>query len=192
MMNVDSRTLAIRTLATATVTAAAFAASTAYRTAANRPVILEKSLPESGRAAASKLLPALEKAATERGVKVRASLFDSELNSLYGYMMDGVPTIMFAIAQAKARACKNGTPLQNPGLVDTLTKFVGPWLLGYTDEMPVMGVAMVELPGVDGINYFVVNGAPEALKDLEIAEECLAACGLGKDADTGIWSLLEK
>ena len=42
----------------------------------------------------------------------------------------------------------------------------------YTEEMTVMGVAKVILPGVDGTNYFVVNAAPGAKVDLEIAEEC--------------------
>ena len=34
----------------------------------------------------------------------------------------------------------------------------------------------------------MVNGAPEAAKDLEIAEEALTACGLSKDAE-GVWRL---
>ena len=136
--------------------------------------IVGKDLPEGGRDAASKLLPALEKVASSKNnVEVRPSLFLNELESLYGFNMEGAPSIMVSIAQAKARACKNGKTLQNPGVLNNMiTLYVIPWTSGYTEEMPFMGVAKVILPGVDGINYVVVNGAPEAKVDSEIAEEC--------------------
>ena len=54
--------------------------------------------------------------------------------------------------------------------------------------MTVMGVAKVILPGVDGTNYFVVNAAPGAKVDSEIAEVCKSACALIQD-DDNIWHL---
>ena len=73
----------------------------------------------NGRDAASKLLPALEKVASSKNyVEVRASLCSNEVESLYGFNMEDVPSIMLSIAQAKARACKNGKTLQNSGVLN--------------------------------------------------------------------------
>ena len=60
----------------------------------------------NGRDAASKSLPALEKVASSKNyVEIRASIFSNEVESLYGFNMEDVPSIMFSTAQAKARAC---------------------------------------------------------------------------------------
>ena len=75
---------------------------------------------------------------------------------------------MFSIAQAKARACKNGKTLQNPGVLNMITLYVIPWM--------------------SGTNYFVVNAAPGAKVDSEIAEVCKSACALIQE-DDNIWHL---
>ena len=89
----------------------------------------------NGRDAASKLLPALEKVASSKNyVEVRASLFSNEVESLYGFNMEDVPSIMFRTAQAKAHACKNGKTLQNPGVLNMITLYVIPWMSGYIQK----------------------------------------------------------
>ena len=89
----------------------------------------------NGRDAASKSLPALEKVASSKNyVEVRASLFSNEVESLYGFNMEDVPSIMFSTAQAKARACKNGKTLQNPGVLNMITLYVIPWMSGYIQK----------------------------------------------------------
>ncbi len=151
--------------------------------------VVKKSLPSSGSGAAKKLPKALAEAAAKHGVQVRATLFSAQLEELYGYNLEGVPTMMALIARDKARAVLSGYELKDPSLLATGFGYMLPWMFGMTKMMPVMGSVRVKLPGMDEPGVFVVNGAPVASTDLRVAEEALAACGMKKDASTGVWGL---
>jgi len=150
--------------------------------------IAKKPLPTSGGGPAAKLPKALAAAAAKHGVQVRASLFSAELEELYGYNLEGVPEFMSSIARDKARAVLRGKELKAPGLLATGMLYMLPWVLGLTNEMAVLGSVRVKLPGMAEPGVFVVNGAPDASTDLEIAEEALDACGFKRK--DGIWRLV--
>ena len=72
-------------------------------------------------------------------MRVRATLFSSKLEQLYGYNLDGVPAIMAHIARDKARAALAGRELKSPALLETGVSYMVPWFLGLTDEIAVQG-----------------------------------------------------
>eukprot|EP00470_Lotharella_oceanica_P016019 CAMPEP_0170187326 /NCGR_PEP_ID=MMETSP0040_2-20121228/41424_1 /TAXON_ID=641309 /ORGANISM="Lotharella oceanica, Strain CCMP622" /LENGTH=190 /DNA_ID=CAMNT_0010434333 /DNA_START=18 /DNA_END=590 /DNA_ORIENTATION=- len=137
-------------------------------------------LPEEGKAASELLIPALEKVSKRHGVSVRASLFNQKLESMYRYHMEGVPELMGKIARSKCKSLFDGKELQNPSLHETLFFYMLPWVFGFTPYMSVQGSLLVEFKGVPAC--FVVNGAPAASTDLEIATQSLLACGFEKTA----------
>ena len=154
-----------------------------------RKPVAKKALPESAKIFAAKLLPpALEAAAKKHGVEVRATLFSRDLEELYAHNMANVPSVMAAIAKAKAYSCMTlpAEALRDPGLLE-LMGIMLKWTLGLSKHVDVQGSVPVQLPGVP-LACFVVNGAPKASQDRCIAEEVLAACGLKKDL-SGKWVL---
>ena len=151
--------------------------------------IVKATLPKGAEKPAAKLPAALEAAAAKRGVKVRASLYDSpSLAVLYEMNMEGVPAIMAKISRSKAYSNINGEELADPGIGAVMCKYMMPWMFGFTDSMAVMGSTRIMMAGLKEPACFVVNGSPAAHDDLAILEESLVACGAKKGKD-GVWKL---
>lgn len=152
------------------------------------PPMANAPLPKSGAKAAKMLPMALAAAEDRHGVKVRASLFNAQLEEVYGYNNEGVPAMMAPIARAKARAYLKGDTLGNPSVIATTFVYMLPWVFGFTN-LPLQGSVKIMLPGLKEAAVFVVNGAPNAAVDLAIAQEVLLACGFKQKKGSDVWVL---
>lgn len=151
------------------------------------PPMANAPLPKSGAKAAKTLPMALAAAEDRHGVKVRASLFNGQLEEMYGY--NNEVAMMAPIARAKARAYLKGDVLGNPSVIATAIVYMLPWVFGFTDTLPVQGSVKIMLPGLKEAAVFVVNGAPDAAVDLAIAQEALLACGFKQKKGNDVWVL---
>lgn len=151
------------------------------------PPMANAPLPKSGAKAAKTLPMALAAAEDRHGVKVRATLFNGQLEEMYGY--NNEVAMMAPIARAKARAYLKGDVLGNPSVITTAIVYMLPWVFGFTDTLPVQGSVKIMLPGLKEAAVFVVNGAPYAAVDLAIAQEALLACGFKQKKGNDVWVL---